>query len=340
MLKEKIYKFIFDHPNFLHLAKMAISNKLVANSSFYRHLVMKRANRFSKESKAYENAISIETTLNCNSRCVFCAHHEKIMTGTMDINLYKKIIDECNDIGMKTIFFGVYGEFLVDKYRFERIEYLRKYGMNYGFITNASLLNPEITNKLFDMGGLINVNFSVNGFSKEVYEKTMVGLKRDVAYKNIIYFLEQKKKRQLNNLSVVVSAVRTDLNREDMNNFFNFWNKQGGVETVFLIELMDRMGKEYKGEIGELGAMSKGSNWLSPCKYLWEALRVYYDGEVSSCCKEDDKRELIVGDLSKESLRDVLEGKALKSLRECHLSGNRKNHPICGKCNLNSIWFS
>ena len=339
MLKEKIYKFFFNHPNLLHSAKLLLSSKLIANSALYKKMVMKRARRFAKESRLYKEVISIETALSCNSRCVFCGHHNEIMTGTMTKELYEKIIDECNEYGIKTIFFGVYGEFLTDKFMFERIHYLKKYGMNYGFITNASLLAPEITDKLLELGSLVNVNFSVNAFSKEVYEKTMVGLKRDTTYKNVLYFLEQMKKRKIRDLEVVITAVRTKLNKKDLKNFYRFWRKQAGVSTIIPIELMDRMGKEYEGELGELGAMDNRHNWLAPCKYVWEALRVYYYGKVSACCKEDDERKFLIGDLTKQTLKEILDGEQLKNLRQCHLSGNRSKHPVCGKCYLNSIWF-
>jgi MoaA/NifB/PqqE/SkfB family radical SAM enzyme len=302
-------------------------------------MVMRRARHYAKKSRLYEEVISIETTLSCNSRCVFCGHHDKIMTGTMTTELYEKIIDECHEYGIKTIFFGVYGEFMTDKYMFEKINYLRKYGMKYGFITNASLLTQEITDKLLTLGDLVFVNFSVNGFSKEVYENTMVGLKRDTTYKNILYFLDQIEKRKVSGLDVVITAVRTNLNKNDLKNFYLFWRKQKCVSSIIPIELMDRMGKEYEGEFGELGAMNNEHNWLAPCKYVWESVRVYYDGKVSSCCKEDDERKFLIGDLVKQSLKEILNGEQLKNLRQCHISGNRWKHPTCGKCYLNSIWF-
>jgi MoaA/NifB/PqqE/SkfB family radical SAM enzyme len=339
MLKEKIHKFIFNHPGLLHSAKLFLSNKHIANSVVYKRMVMKKARRFAEKSKEYEEAISIETALSCNSRCVFCGHHNKTMTGTMTRELYEKIIDQCHEYGIKTIFFGVYGEFLTDRFMFERIGYLKKYGMKYGFITNASLMTPEITDKLLEAGSLTCINFSVNGFSREVYEKTMVGLKRDVAYKNILYFLKQKEKLQADELAVVITAVRTKLNRKDLKNFYNFWRKKKGISSILPIELMDRMGKDYEGELGELGAMDNKSNWLSPCKYVWEAARVYYDGRVSTCCKEDDERKFIIGDLNRQTLREVLDGETLKNLRQCHIAGKRKSHPVCGKCYLNSIWL-
>ncbi len=339
MFKEKIQKFIFNRPDFLHLIKLFLSSRIVANNPVYKNLVMKKARRFAEGSREYEKVISIETTLSCNSRCVFCAHHKKILTGTMSKELYEKIVDKCHEYGINQIIFGVYGEFLTDKFMFERIEYLKKYGMNYGFITNASLLTPKITDRLFETGNLNYISFSVNGFSKEVYEKTMVGLKRDIAYKNILYFLKQKEKHQAKDLVAIVTAVRTDLNQKDLKRFYRFWKKQKGISTIFPIELMDRMGEDYDGGLGKLGAMNNKSGWLSPCRYLWESLRIYYDGRVSSCCKDDDKRQLIIGDLTKQTLKDIVNGEKLRNLRECHLLDNRKNHPVCGKCYLNSIWL-
>ena len=340
MLKEKMRKIVFDHPGLLQAAKAVLSNKLIANNSLYKNFVMKKARRYSKECKEYEQVISFETTLSCNARCVFCAHHNWVMTGTMTMELFKKIIDDCHDRGIKLINFGVYGELLTDKFLFERIKYLRKYDMTYSFFTNTSLLKPETTDKLLEMGGLASVNFSINGFSKEVYEETMVGLKRDITYKNAFYFLEKKEKLKLDDLTVHISAVRTKLNKKDFKDFFKFWKKQKGVFMVWSLELMDRMGDEYDGKIGKLGPMDNKHNWLSPCRLLWGPLTVFYDGRVSPCCKDDDKRELIIGDLNKQTLKEILDGEVLRNLRNLHLSDKRKSHSICGKCYLNSVWIS
>lgn len=332
-------KIVFDHPSLLQAAKIVLSNKIIANNSLYKNFVMKKARRYSEECREYEQVISIETTLSCNARCVFCAHHNQAMTGTMPMELFEKIIDECHEYGIELINLGVYGELLTDKFLFERIKYLRERGMTYSFFSNASLLTPETTDKLFELGGLGNVNFSINGFSREIYEKTMVGLKRDVTYKNVLYFLEQRNKLKLNDLTVHISAVRTKLNKKDFKDFFKFWRKQKGVSTVWSLELMDRMGSDYDGQLGKLGPMDNKHNWLSPCKLLWGPLSVYCDGRVSPCCKDDDKRELIIGDFSKQTLKEILDGEALKNLRQLHLSDKRKSHPICGKCYLNSVWI-
>ena len=339
MIQKRLNKFIFDHPILLQISKKILSTRVVANSSFYKYLVMKKVRRFASENREYKNSIFIENTLDCNSRCVFCAHSKKIMTGTMSKNLFEKIIDECHEFRINNIILGVYGEPLMDKLFFERINYIRKYEMTFGLITNASLLSPEKVDELFKIGGFSLIHFSVNGFSNDVYEKTMVGLKRDITYRNILYFLEQKNKLGMNDLVVNISVVLTSLNKKDFKEFFKFWNKQKGVNTVLPTELIDRMGDAYSGEIGELGPMTNKYNWLSPCRSLWSALMIYHDGKVSPCCKDNDKRKLIVGDINIQTVGEISTGKALDNLRQCHLSGKRRSHPICVSCFLNSVWI-
>ena len=74
------------------------------------------------------------------------------------MDLFKKVIDECHELGINQVSLGIYGEILVDEKLFEKIAYLRKYGMTYQIVTNASLLTAEKTDRLFELGGLTYVN--------------------------------------------------------------------------------------------------------------------------------------------------------------------------------------
>jgi MoaA/NifB/PqqE/SkfB family radical SAM enzyme len=336
---KKIINNIRHHPKTLWFAKFVFSNKLVANNSIYKRLVNKKVRLVSQKNSEYKDTICIETALTCNSRCVFCGHHNKPMAGIMSTDLFRKIIDECYDYGIKNVTLGIYGEVMVDKNLLDKIGYIRKQGLTYNIITNASLLTSQITDELIRLGGLANISFSVNGFSKEVYEETMVGLNRDVTYSNVLYFLEQKEKFKADNIKVTITAVETKINKDDFKEFYQFWKKQKGVNSVLSGELIDRMGIEYRGEVGELGPMTKKTNWLLPCRQLWGPLNVYYDGKVSPCCVDNDKRELIIGDCNKQTIREISTGKELNNLRQCHLGEKRRQHPICGQCYLNSIWL-
>lgn len=336
---ETLKKFVFSHPELLQALKVFFSSKYVANSTVYKWLVMRKVERYVRKSQEYRKTICVENTLSCNCRCVFCGHHTKAMSGTMTRELYEKIIDDCHKCGIAHIVLTNYGEPMLDKQFFQRIEYLRKYEMTYGFFTNASLLTPDKVDRLFEMGGLTFINFSVNGFSREVYEKTMVGLNRDVAYEHVLHFLKKKEELHAADLRVAVSSVRTDLNRKDFKEWFAFWKKQEGVNIILPVELFDRMAEEYDGQLGKLGPLTQKGNWLSPCRSLWNAMTVYYDGRVAPCCMDSDNRELIVGDATKQTIGEILDGETASNLRRCHLAGKRSAHPICGRCYYNAMWL-
>ena len=338
MLKEKLVKFIFAHPIFLDISKNILSNKYIVNSNLYKTIVLNKAKKLDNSGNKYQT-IFIETTLTCNSRCVFCYHHKKVLTGTMTMDLFKKIIDDSYQNGIKNAILSVYGEPLVDKYFFERIKYLTKKGMTYGFISNGSLLTPAKTDKLLSLPGLNFINFSVNGYATKIYEKMMVGLKRDVSYKNILYFLKMKEKLKPEIL-VNNSTVKNNINEKDFPSFFKYWSRRPGVNQVMPIELRRLMGdEEYNGELGSLGPMNQKNNWLSPCSQIWSSIVVYYDGKVTVCCDDLDLRRLIVGDFTKQTFQQIVSGNKLKKLKKIHLCNQRKDHPVCGKCYRNSVWF-
>jgi MoaA/NifB/PqqE/SkfB family radical SAM enzyme len=337
-LKWNIRRYL-NHYLTLKVFKFFITSNFIANNSLYKRWTMEKAQTEARQKNEFRDSICIETALTCNSRCIFCGHHNETMNGIMTKELFEKIIDDCCEFGIKNATLGVYGEIFTDKDILMKVKYLRKRNMTYGILTNGSLLTSHMTDELFNLGGLTFINFSVNGYSKEVYENTMIGLKRDRTYQNILYFLKKKEELRSDKLIVTISAVETEKNKDDFRNFYRFWSQMPGVYSVQSAELIDRMGKDYDGEIGQLGPMTKQLNWLAPCRMLWGSLNVYYDGRVGPCCKDNDKRELIVGDLTKQSVREVSTGNLLNGLRQLHLAGRRKDHPVCGECYLNSFWI-
>lgn len=69
------------------------------------------------------------------------------------------------------------------------------------------------------------------------------------------------------------------------------------------------------------------------CAKLFYELAVHANGDVSACCV-DWSRKLVLGNIMKESLREIWEGEKLKELRELHLAGRRGEHPACGQCTM------
>ena len=338
--KEILIEYCLRHPTIVDIFKNILSHKPLVNSQFYKTHVLQIARTYAKKHEHAGSGVSIETTLNCNAKCIMCYHGVRNLGGTMNMDLFKKIIDDCLLLGINSVGLSVYGEPFCDKYFFDRVTYLRKHNMKYGFYTNGYLLNERNTNRLFELGGLSKINFSVCGYSKNVYETIMVGLKRDTVYKNILHFLKLKNANNNKNLTVVISTIKQLINRRDLSNFVKFWKRQKGVNKIIVADLWNRMGEKpvEKGE--KIGRMHIKDNWQSPCKQLWGSVYVYWDGKVAPCCDDSDLRELIIGNVNNQTLKEVLTSEELKNLRRTHLNDKRSAQKICGRCFHNSNWFA
>jgi len=336
-----IRKLISKSPFLRNIAKWVITRPIVTSSTPYKKWIMSKAMALDQQIGGKVPSLSIETTLTCNARCVMCAHGYNKMNGTMSMELFKKIIDDCVVNNIQGVTLSVYGEPFMDPKFFERIEYLRSKGMTYGFISNGSLLTQEKIDKLFAMGGLQGVWFSVNGFAKEAYEKVMAPLKRDVSYKNILAFFERRKQNG-NQPPITISCVQTKwIGKKEIKDLIRFWRKEG-ADSILTGELWPRVGGMSKENIAkEIGPVSKvhsRPHCNQPCRALWGEFQVYYDGRVGACCFDADQRRLILGDLNTQTLKEINEGKVLKGLRKLHLAGNRDKHPVCGGCTYNGTW--
>ena len=68
-----------------------------------------------------------------------------------------------------------------------------------------------------------------------------------------------------------------------------------------------------------------------PCPLLWYYMSIRWDGRVVPCCRDYDNHE-ILGDITKESLMDIWNGKRFQALRKEHLAGKYENSVLCGRC--------
>lgn len=338
-LYQHLAQYVLRNPFAMNLLKRFFSSHAFANSSLYKNYVMKKAHKLNHIYPYLPKRVSIETILSCNSKCVMCAHYDTDMHGIMDMQLYKKIIKECHYYNIDIIGLSGYGEPLLDKYFFERIQYLRKYNMNYTLVTNASLLDKEKAQRIFEFGGLKKIQISANAYDPRIYEKIMVGLTRDKTYLNILNFLELKEKYKKKKIYVTISTVKLHINKDDIKNFVKFWKDQKGVDQILISDVWNRVGNRDVNKVGTLNNLHKPTNRLHPCKKPWDSIYIYYDGRVGPCANDQDKKQIIIGDIKKQSLDEIFYGEKITKLRQFHLNDKRAPHHVCGKCTHNSVWI-
>ena len=111
----------------------------------------------------------------------------------MSFDVWKKLIDDCYDLGIEMLDLCGYGDVFLDRLLFEKIIYAKELNPNFKIYistTGIAMIEKKWDNilKYVDI-----LKFSIYGMSKEVYEKVMVNVKYDRAHKNILGFLEKNK---------------------------------------------------------------------------------------------------------------------------------------------------
>ena len=133
--------------------------------------------------------IWIEPTSTCNLNCIMCDRKavSQRKVGFMDFELFTKIVDEAASLGVLQIEMGLGGEPLLHPRLTNMIEYAKNKGLMVGFNTNANLLDEQKSRALLN-SKLDSIIFSVDGASKETYEKIRLKGDYDIVTKNIKTF--------------------------------------------------------------------------------------------------------------------------------------------------------
>ncbi len=257
----------------------------------------------------FPDKINIESSTNCNARCVFCPRDTMIRPkGSMSDELFHKIIKEGKEMGVKNYSPFFMGEPFVFPKIWEWLDYMEKEGVGVGLYTNGQFIDVE---RVIKYKNIRYLNFSINALTAETHRKVMRGPKFEKVMENY------KKARMLAPFYVRKSFVVHELNVHEVKEF----ESQRGSEVV---GFYDWTGDKYsvlarKGEKG-------------PCWVLFHQMTILWDGRVVPCCA-DYNGKLILGDVSKQSLREVWLN--TEWLREKHRKMEFDTSP-CDTCNYNT----
>jgi radical SAM protein with 4Fe4S-binding SPASM domain len=208
---------------------------------------------------------------------------------------------------------------------------------------------------------------------KDMWEKVLHNLKNLLRMKKESNRFFEKYKDQYQNPDVMRPIIALQIielleNKGKIDEFITKWNmeekvkekirwneriKEAKDDLNILIPLRYRLKREYKevfysefsplehvvlsefnnfaGRIEDRGLVDYTPMRRFPCRQL-QSLSILWDGRVVMC-REDYDGEYIVGDASKESLREIwYSSSRLNKLRELHRMSNYTHHPLCSNC--------
>jgi molybdenum cofactor biosynthesis enzyme MoaA len=262
--------------------------------------------------------VQIESTNICNAKCVFCPRDEMHRRqGVMDMDLFKKIVDECAALGITHVRVHNYGEPFLDRQLVEKVRYAKAQGIKeVGMISNGSLITEEIARGMID-AGLDAINISVDAAGKEVFESTRLNLDYDTVIANIRGLARLRNEAGRTHPKLILSFVRQNNSSEEQE-FIREWSQI--ADKIHITDLHNWA-----------GTLNTRADVHFPCYRLWLTFTVLWDGRVSLCCADFDGRH-ILGDLRTSTIAQVWNSPAYRAVRRQHLESGGPE--ICRSCDL------
>ncbi len=276
----------------------------------------------------YPPYLLLEPVSACNLRCPFCYQSDKSFTrkpfmGVMDFELFKKIIDDANDIGVGAITLASRGEPTMHKKFIDMLDYLNKKEniFEVKLNTNGSFLTNDMCHGIFK-NNLTQIVISADHYIKEDYERLRKGSNFEKITKNVdMLFNIRKKYYPESSTEIRVSGIDNEknLNREK---FKEYWIKRSDhVSAGYPIERWDTYMNAEHPDIND------------PCEFLWDRMYVWFDGKTNPC-DADYKSLLSFGNMSSNSIKEIWNGKIIENTRNMHVNGDRKKVNPCNKCGV------
>jgi len=246
-------------------------------------------------------------------------------TGDMDMQLFRKVVDDCKTVGINNIYLFNFGESLMHPHVFEAIDYVISKEFEAVIIsTNGLMLNKEVSDRLIE-SGIDIINLSINAFSKETYQK-ICNPDFEKVQKNCLYLVEQKKKLNRKKPLLIAQMVVIKDNINEFPQFNQFWRDK--VDQVNFIH--------YEEFDFDKKLTVDGMN-IPPERHYCNRLKrkecyVLWNGDMTICSNDYDGK-LVGGNVNNRDILEVFNSDAFNQLRALHHKKRWNEKAICKTCN-------
>jgi radical SAM protein with 4Fe4S-binding SPASM domain len=293
-------------------------------------------------------SISIEPTTSCNLRCPECPSGLRSFTrptGMLQEKLYENVIDQLSST-LSYLTFYFQGEPYLNPNFLDMVRYASGKGIYTATSTNAHYLDDENA-KATIMSGLNRLIISIDGTTQESYEAYRVGGKLAKVLegtKNILRWRQQLKSRtphvvfqflvvRPNEHQVpAVQALARELGVDRVAlKTAQIYDYKNGSDLIPLDEKYSRYSRD------ERGVYTIKNELLNHCWKMWQSCVITWDGKIVPCCFDKDAHH-VMGDLSKNSFREIWKGEAYQEFR-ASLLRSRNEIEMCTNCTEGTkIW--
>ncbi|MBR2526662.1 radical SAM protein [bacterium] len=277
----------------------------------------------------------IDIGSTCNAKCPYCPRQQEGFTfkdnGLMTEEIFETIYSQLKEMpDLKNISLYAFGEPLLNK---NAGEYIKKIAQ----LNKKTLLSTNTTNmdKFTDELMLIDrLQFSIEGWDKESYERTRKNLKFEETIEKLKNFDEEVKKRRAENLKTPFRTIHCLFTKStDLHKFIETWSPY--VDEIrfttmgpYISWSDDKKSTKlyYTKEMEQDCFKFDIPVEVKTCSYVNNTITVNSNGKVVLCCG-DFSQHLALGDY--RDLNKAFNCKLLKNLVKQIYFGEKN---ICNGC--------
>lgn len=307
----------------------------------------------------YPFKIEVEHTTICNKKCILCERtYWQEKSERLTLEQFKQIVDQFP--GLKWINVTGEGTGFLNPDFLKIIEYLRSKDVSVNFVDEFDFIDEEKAQKLIELG--VNcIWISMDGATKETYEKIKVGCNFEKAVNNIKMLLNLKRKLHSPFPMLCFRFVVNRLNYQEMPKMVELVHSFGDlgegsklefvglltfkeIEKYYLPEVPKEI-LEKTIEVGKKLGMRVQFSHISESKLppvekcaAWTEPYIMIGGYVLPCCavlmsnKRDFLRQYAFGNLYQQPFKEIWYSDRYKKFREMVLKNNEKVPILCVGC--------
>jgi radical SAM protein with 4Fe4S-binding SPASM domain len=294
--------------------------------------------------------LQVEPSSLCNLQCDLCPVAEGMgrKTGNMDLELFKKIIDEVGDYVLLIILWD-WGEPFVNPAIYDMIAYAKKYNINVISSTNAHAFAKQENAKKLIKSGIDSIIVAIDGIHQGTYERfrktgkldtalqgvhNLVAAKRDLKSPtpliNFRFIATRHNEKEIPELKKLAKSLGVDVLTIKTLNPYEFYSENVSKRQTYYEEVLPQDPRyqrfNYKGPLGNRQRIKRNPK----CTRAWDCLTIHWDGIVGHCTY-DYKDKYIYGNVKSDTIDNVWFRSSMPSIRKWY-KGGWKNIDLCRNC--------
>jgi|GEM_PF-4155564 len=261
----------------------------------------------------------------CNASCPHCPTNkpmsEHLVGGPMDWALFARMIDQITEGGFAiegVLAFGLHGDALMDPLVVKRARYVKEKLPNAQLLMNTNA-GPWNEARHAELIALVDIwSIHVEAVDPELYARLMAPLRARIVYPKVARIIELAPGK------VSIAAPLSQANLPEFAALKAYWAEKGApvMPLAFANRTIDTL-NFYDYALAPVPGACR--------QEVAAELVVDWDGLVLACC-QDFSRGNQIGDLTKESLLEVLGNAERRKLFETMKHGRWSDYRTCRDC--------